>query len=270
MLKKDSKKVHPELDMECVENLIDLSDQELPSTVTSASQLLAVERFNKQFNGGRLCDLFVFGIGEPENSHLTKIGGNPVWPKNKPWPKQEDGTPFLYFAQLNFTDSADLFDFEFPSNVAVLMVDSPDWIWGGETRIEWISDDCELTSLSDVPRAFPKAGPFYGVIHRTMDSHERPLPGMKFGGYPPIESEHSSFKIVDELLESFGDFAIQIASVQPETLIPYPFVNEENPLPLLTRSKSVYEKNCIVFGDMGTNYFYLDEDGEVATHFETH
>ncbi len=54
------------------------------------------------------CDLHAFGIGEPADPWATKFGGVPYRPAEAPWPQADDGTPYIFMCQFNFTESLDL------------------------------------------------------------------------------------------------------------------------------------------------------------------
>ena len=70
-------------------------------------------------------DVFVFGVGEPKIPYVTKVGGVPFRPVNKPWP-EHDGRKMTFLAQFCFSDSLDLFSFPLPGNLLVIFfVDFP-------------------------------------------------------------------------------------------------------------------------------------------------
>ena len=50
-------------------------------------------------------DIFVLGLGEPEDPRGTKIGGMPYLPKSIKWPTLSDGKPKEFIAQFNLADS---------------------------------------------------------------------------------------------------------------------------------------------------------------------
>jgi len=117
-------------------------------------------------------DVFVPMEGEPENRAVTKVGGCPYWPKDKPIP-YKDGSPLTFVAQVCFADSRDIVA-ETPGDILL--------IFGDE---EALSDDCDdqsalqfyWTGLTDLelvptpiaPRSFWEIAPHYGVRHRTSD-----------------------------------------------------------------------------------------------------
>lgn len=57
---------------------------------------------------GPWADAMVWSVGEGPDPRATRIGGAPIWPKAKPWPKSRQGDPMQFFFQINFSDSTDL------------------------------------------------------------------------------------------------------------------------------------------------------------------
>jgi hypothetical protein len=55
----------------------------------------------------RPVDVLVWGIGEPERRDVTKTGGIPYRPASMPWPREVDGRPIDFLAQIRFTESVD-------------------------------------------------------------------------------------------------------------------------------------------------------------------
>ena len=70
-------------------------------------------------------DVFVFALGEPADRSETKIGGLPYLAEDEQWPGAEWDEPLPFVAQLNFSQSQDLFDFELPGTVLLIFADIP-------------------------------------------------------------------------------------------------------------------------------------------------
>ena len=52
-------------------------------------------------------DTFLFGHGDPDERHQSRINGVPYRPADRPWPVDPDGRPMVFFAQFCFSDSRD-------------------------------------------------------------------------------------------------------------------------------------------------------------------
>ncbi len=68
--------------------------------------------------------VFVWGIGESNFRHLTKIGGLPYWPREEEWPLDVRGAPIPFLAQICFADSRELFSFDLPGDVLLIFAES--------------------------------------------------------------------------------------------------------------------------------------------------
>ncbi len=52
-------------------------------------------------------DTFLFGHGDPDERHQSRINGVPYRPADRPWPVDPDWRPMVFFAQFCFSDSRD-------------------------------------------------------------------------------------------------------------------------------------------------------------------
>ncbi len=161
--------------------------------ISSPHHLHAVElereRVGMPEGSGIPTDIFLWGQGEPKDRTLTKVGGLPYWPFEKPWPEGEDGE-LVFLAQFNFVDSRDLVG-ELPGDLLLLFSDARfSWVEGNRAGLVpmWVSFGSERLV---VERTLPKVkNPFfkgYGVIHRGMDwagagEGVRVLDATKIGG----------------------------------------------------------------------------------------
>jgi Domain of unknown function (DUF1963) len=248
MLLRNSQMLHPEFDL------------------SEAARIYAAAGFNTDLSGEQ--------ITSPQ---CTKIGGLPYWPVDRPWPKNEEGTPYRFLAQFNFADSHDLFP-KLPGQVLMILIDGgDDWFWEPKhIHFEWLQ--LGLTPCTTFARSLvaEKAGPFFGAIYRSADypkaskkARESGLPqgynlpilnGTKIGGLP-------HFIQSDDDVE--GEFLCQLGSIQAAPYAPYPWVNESEPLGLEFNDRGIYgRENSIVFGDMGSIYIFRKEDGALTSVFE--
>ena len=144
-----------------------------------------------------------------EKPWLTRIGGVPWRPQNKPWPRDRNGVPLLFLGQICFADSSDILPFELPGEVALIFgtghggwfsvhkdwalewspmkIDEPQEIW----RCPWNG----LLTLN-----------YQGVIHRTVlhpDRHtvDAVLESM---GYEPCSSGGANMETT--LIATTADF----------------------------------------------------------------
>lgn len=285
IVRLDSKKLHPELDVEAARDAFSeagLRGKLAGELITSAHDLHSVETL-RDMHGLRIgspvpTDIFVFGRGEPDNPASTKVGGRPFWPSDQPWPTTSDGRPLYFLAQFNFADSSDILP-ELPASVLLLMTDSEDdWLWddGDGLTFQWVFGDVDAATDLVVPSTIGSAGPFFGAIYRTADypdasdkahhlhvsqSYNLPiLNGTKIGGLPHF---------IQGGTRGDGRFLCQLGSIQAACDVPYPWVNQREPLALTFDNTGIHgDDNCAVFGDMGSIYLFAKDDGEVSWWFE--
>jgi hypothetical protein len=285
VLKTNSKKVHPELDFEVVRRVFKeagATDDITGELITSPHDLFSVESlrdtYNLRIGKPFSTDVFVFGKGEPSRPDCTQIGGMPYWPKDRTWPRASTGRPFLFLAQFYFADSRDLVG-ELPGDVLLMLVeDLKSWTWEAETgvRFEWLPMGLDVCRMSESDVRATSAGPFFGAIHRTADYPEAEeeaasisvrenynlavLNGTKIGGLP---------NFIQGGVGMGGEFLCQLGSIQAAPQVPYPWVNQHDPLDLGFKSNSIHaDDNELVFVDMGCAYLFRDSRGDVKFLFE--
>jgi hypothetical protein len=115
------------------------------------------------------------------------------------------------------------------------------------------------------------------VIHRSADypgaadrandsdiSENYNLPilnGTKIGGVPHF--------IQDGVEDSASEFLCQLGSIQAAPDVPYPWVNQAEPLGLEFNDCGIYgDANSVLFGDMGNIYVFRNPDGAVTSSCE--
>jgi hypothetical protein len=135
-----------------------------------------------------------------------------------------------------------------------------------EIRFEWLPTGLPVCSAFDESLICEKDAPFFGVIHRSADypdaRHLQILAGTKIGGLPTF---------IQSGEEVAGEFLCQLGSIQATPHVPYPWVNQAEPLGLQFDHRGIYgEGNSLVFADMGTLYLFRDRDGTLRSSFESH
>jgi hypothetical protein len=216
-------------------------------------------------------DVFTFCLGEPERRDVTKIGGLPYRPLEKPWPMTSDGVPFTFIAQFNFSDSHDLIG-ETPAEILLLFArdemmlnnDPESLLW------EWQPPIFErLVTKEQIP---PPAWQFvtcYGVRHRSIDYVDETdvfeqhkirrdwevarFHGTKIGGLPGAVFRYFEY-VRGKLLCTLG-------SIQYEPDRPYPFVNHPAPLSLSDLHRPDL---TLIWGDLGIICIFIDDRGQLT------
>jgi hypothetical protein len=213
-------------------------------------------------------DLFMFSLGEAPRRELTKVGGVPYWPADRPWPTTSSGVPLTFVAQFNFLDSLDLTG---PLPGALLLVfadgvraDEGDWYDDPPfLQFHWMQISAmPLIAARAVPEPAWRFKPCYGSIYRIYDwkipedAAERGievepgvidvLSGTKIGGVPDWIQD----RWYDE-----GRFLCQLGSIWVWPHEPYPFLNVPEPY-----QHSV--DDTMMWGDVGALYiFHSPEKG---------
>ncbi len=282
--------VHPTIDFESLARCY----PDLPLDVwniSSASDLISWEimrdRYEIKDPLAVPCDLFVWGIGEPPDGRLTRVGGVPWLPKKTPWPVVR-GVVTTFLCQFDFRDSRDLKGQRaggpLPGDLLLVFVTHEDAILAGdeqEMRFVWVSaDETDVVTAADIPaptHPFREFVATWGVRYRTYDAPTKwdqafdirdkqargrswSLPvlwGTKIGGVP-YNSQQIQRKTPPNYL-------CQLTSIQASH-IQWPWVNQEEPLSTDPRENSIYAgKNCLMIGDMGELTLFLHDDGTITT-----
>ena len=287
MLARQTNRLHPEFDLPAARSVFvraGAGDGLRGEHVTSPHDLFSVESL-RDVHGLRTgrpvpADVFVFGRGEAPRREGTKVGGLPYWPEDRPWPVNVlRGEPCLFLAQFNFADSRDLFP-DLPGDVLLLfLADTERSPWEpGAMRFECVPPGLRPVARCDKSLIALRAGPFYGVIHRSADypeaankAHRLKLPGgwnmpilngTKIGGVPHFIQSGD---------DSRGKFLCQLGSIQAAPDVPYPWVNQAEPLALDFDHRGIHGKgNEVLFADLGSFYLFLRRDGTVTCSFESY
>jgi len=241
------------------------ADHELRGThITSPSHLVLVERLRtlaglRSGQGGIPVDVFVQAIGEPARRDVTKVGGLPYRPADKPWPITPSGQRMTFVAQYRFAESRDIVG-ELPGDVLLVFMCDDDLVWPDEpwrVVFEWYPLGLDnLVERVAIPEPGWMFVTCYGVRCRTIDyvdegapkalqailprevTEELPpevaalnlcrLEGMKVGGAPmwPLPDQ------VDARRDLPGRFLCSLATIQPRIECPFPWTNHRDPIEL--------------------------------------
>lgn len=202
-------------------------------------------------------DVFVFGHGEAGRRDVTKVGGLPYRPRQKPWPTREEGGPMTFLAQYRFTESRDIVG-DLPGDILLLFAaDERGLFWGHQSQLlfEWYP--LGLTDLATKGELMQTDWEFvtcYGARHRTLDYVEKIGPrvlktvipekvldtfpiefaslevsrlvGMKIGGLPML---FYSPEERPDLHQLPGRFLCSLATTGPMPEQKYPWINRARP-----------------------------------------
>lgn len=226
-------------------------------------------------------DLFVMADGEPPDRHVTKIGGLPCRPASSPWPVGEDGSPLLFLAQFDFTDSTDIVG-ELPGDVLLVFTPVSDGPIES-LHFEWHPLGIErLITDSDVPKLTWSPRPCHGHLYRALSYPQARRRGEieDWSKYPTCQgreiwSEHlllqyqatqigrAPFFIQPSAEELPGQVLCTISSVMPAAQKPFPWVND--PGPFMPEGQYCLDDTCLMIGDVGCIYISMDDAG--GLHF---
>ena len=144
-----------------------------PSQICNNEQLRQAAQDQYDWGPAVPVDVFIMADGEPQDRHVTKVGGLPYRPANLAWPCEADGSPLTFLAQFDFTDSLDIVG-DIPGEV--LLVFTPDSNEDGpieSLHFEWQPlGMTDLISAEDVPTQKWRFKPYYGYCHRTVSYPE--------------------------------------------------------------------------------------------------
>lgn len=160
-----------------------------PFHVFSVETLRTAFDFEKENWSSQAVDLFVWSKGEPQKPYLTKLGGLPFLPEDRPWPldrsgkKGNPGKPCVFIGQISFVDSKDIFPVNLPGDVLLIFSDEdycdddPRYgkTWAPcyqDVFFEWVNVPGTVPWSAEAIqereyRSF--VTPLYGVIHRSHD-----------------------------------------------------------------------------------------------------
>ena len=224
--------------------------------VTRPADVFAMEN-NRSLHGLRLLpgyatDVVLFVKGIPEDPRCTKVGGQPFWPQEKPWPVSEDGSPQKFLAQFNFSDSIDILGPNLPAEILVVTVDETPWADTCQSFHWVLAESSQATDLR-IPLANGVEGASYGVLHRTADYRDDIISATKIGGRPFfIQGDDHSYR--ERLLCQLGSFNAMVeVEARMETVCGHS------------------SGGCgFRVGDGGHYYYFLAEDDTVSSLFDSH
>jgi hypothetical protein len=253
--------------------------------IVSPADLALTEQMRRQVGKSRdlgkavPTDIFLLGVGRPKLPYLTKVGGVPYRPADKPWPTSSDGTPLTFFAQFCFLDSQDLTSSNLPGDV--MMVFIRDWDSLSDPKktdnycIEWSRVAVpNPVDAAHCPKPRVKIPEYYGVIYRTNDypaseevfrqeGHDSywllaRTQATRIGGDTWfIQYDRDPRRKGESLLCTFNCVYFK-GDVRSD--VRFPFVNVESSKQL---SKEQIDAMQIPMGDCGCIYFLVDAQGNV-------
>lgn len=253
--------------------------------ITSPSDIVGWELLRERYSilgtTSVPCDLFVWGIGEPPDRRLTRVGGLPWLPKSTPWPSIGKIVP-SFLCQFDFRDSRDLVG-ELPGDLLLIFVADETAALAGDAkrmRFLWVSaEEQDVIESADVPTpTYPyKHVSTWGVRYRSKDDpgawahsyavYEEDcgngslwmlpvLMGTKIGGVP-----YHSQEIQRSVPENY---LCQLVSIQASSGTLWPWINQKDPLASSSKSGGINSpENCLMIGDMGELTIYLQKDGSI-------
>jgi len=268
--------IHDRFDISQWKRMFTLSENIGGEHITSPYDIVVIEAIRErvlkdQHVGATvLTDVCIFAKGEPANRAITKIGGLPYWPADKPWPCGVAGNPMTFVAQFNFADSLELTG-QLPGDILVFFADaetgaSDGYIEEGGAYFAWFQLDHQFKVIDHVPETGWQIDPCYAVLYRTVDYPEVESDAFEAYDAPDLIPCLEATKIggtplwvqYDEDLP--GRFLCALCSIQPAFEQPYPYINVPAPI---TTFNELYGTKDLMIGDMGSYYLFIDDSGQV-------
>lgn len=280
--------VHPVIDLEQLQAQYPQPPDDVWN-ISTASNLLTWENLRAQHEiaapDAVPCDIFLWGIGEPPDRRLTRVGGVPWLPKSIPWPTFGD-TAGTFLCQFDFRDSKDLHGqlagTSLPGDLLLVFVADCNSAMTGEAedlQFVWVSaDEVDVYTQDDVPAGAPsfefvtawgarfrsKDMPSqwetaYKIAKRTKIMKLCSLPVLwatKIGGVP-----HDSQNNLDAPPPGY---LCQLVSIQAG-LSTWPWIDHEQPLADDFGGDGIYaDKHRLMIGDMGELTLFMHDDGTIT------
>jgi hypothetical protein len=217
-------------------------------------------------------DVFVFGKGEPMHRWATKVGGLPFRPAGIPWPTTSKGKPMTFVAQICFSWSRDIIG-PLPGDVMLVFAKDnlPSIRDADSFRFEWYSLQVNgpLVTYNALPAPAWRFVTCYGVAYRTMDypeagrafaKYQRPynldvIEGTKIAGVP---------RWIQKPARCGGRVLCTLGSIQPVYGRRFPWINQAEPEFLYRENlRRPSDDDMLLWGDCGTIYLFLGDDGQV-------
>lgn len=248
-----------------------------PSQICNNEQLRQAARDQYDWGPAVPVDVFIMADGEPQDRHVTKVGGLPYRPASLPWPCEADGSPLTFLAQFDFTDSFDIVG-DLPGEV--LLVFTPDNNEDGPVEtlhFEWHSlGMTELISANEIPVQRWRFKPCYGYRHRTVSYPQaKRRPKFDANRYPMCQGREiwsdyhllqfqamqigkAPFFIQREDEQFPGRMLCTINSVCIDVDTPFPWIN--HPEALASEASFAFD-DYLMICDAGCIYISIDEAG---------
>jgi hypothetical protein len=247
-------------------------------------------------------DVFVFGLGTPQDRRVTKVSGLPYWPKTRTWPMAKNGSPYQFLAQICFLDSRDLVG-KLPGGLLLLFVPQGDeeWLWDlDRVHFEWLTAEDTQALITALPKGVEPycRSEWYGVLHRTQDypgvaeqarklKVDQPynlpiLNASKIGGIAHAIQPKAKYGVNPStglpvlLPDNKGKaparrFMCQLTSIQAAPDMPYPWTNQRKKLSLEFDETGIHgDDNQCLFGDMGSIYVFVEPSGKCVATSESY
>lgn len=221
-------------------------------------------------------DIFVFGIGEPDNRFATKIGGLPYRPASSRWPTTLNGRPMALIAQFNFTQSLDLVG-KLPRDLLLIFGDDS----GGEVEplyCEW-QPLVPMDLVMGLPQGLMAVTPCFGYRCRTVsfpnateilsDNIRVQWDGREVQScywlptYQAVQIGRAPFFIHPGDSDFPGSPLCTVSSMAPDLFKPYPWVNRPKPICLESEWPPPHDPALLSIGDTGCIYVFIEDDGKV-------
>jgi Domain of unknown function (DUF1963) len=233
-----------------------------PGSLAVNEQLRAEAFADSRYRGARIAtDVFVWARGDPPNPAMTRIGGVPYRSRSAPWPRDSEGKPVRFIAQLCFADSRDISG-DLPGDVLLIFGNDDALLVEPERLVfEWSSFGIRDLSVEVPLMATDEIlAPYHGVVHRTEDwpdavgefgeRYRCPwllgvFEGTKIGGLPRFIQGEST--LVGGFLAALGSISASYSA--------FPVINEPEP--------RGWSRDDLMIGDMGSLYLFLDRGGRV-------
>lgn len=219
--------------------------------------------------------LVLWSVLPPRRPYLTRIGGVPWRPADRPWPKNRRGDPCTFVAQFCFADSRHLVSPRIKDDV--LLVFFEDWdSWSGENvRLEWSPLAIAQPFLEqDVPSQELPVPRYSGVLYDTCD-------------YPNAEEPRNVFMVARSQATKIGrtsffpqhhptrrgeELLCTLSSVYPvSSNWPAKRLTERWPLLDLEHFQTPnppddidgFSSEMLMLGDAGTQHYWINGKGRV-------
>lgn len=172
-------KYHPVFDLAFWEERFPLGDWrregvgvDSPGDLARVEQARRLARTHGDLGPSVPADVFVWADKEHDRPWLTRLGGRPWRPRERPWPRDENGIPYTFLGQICFADSHDVLPFKLPGDV-VLFFGTWDTAWATPGVIEWSPLVINKWDGWGAPRGGELPFQYAGVVHRTAQYIDR-------------------------------------------------------------------------------------------------